>query len=42
MLGRLKNLHKKSLGCEIKIIGVSIITQCGYTNDRFKKCEQAT
>jgi len=42
MLNRLKNKHKKSLGCEVKIIGVSSISQCGYTNDRFENCEQAT
>jgi hypothetical protein len=35
MLNRLKREHKKRMGCEIKIIDVAPITQCGYTNDRF-------
>ena len=36
MLQRLKQEHKRSLGCEINIISVEPIVQCGYTNDRFK------
>ena len=35
MLKRLKQEHGKSLGCEIKVIDVTPIAQCGYSNDRF-------
>lgn len=35
-LNRLRREHKKRMGCEIKIINVESIVQCGYTNDRFK------
>lgn len=35
MLNRLKREHKKRTGCEVKIIYVEPISQCGYTNNRF-------
>jgi hypothetical protein len=36
MLNRLKLKHGKRMGCEVKVIDVAPITQCGYSNDRFK------
>jgi hypothetical protein len=35
MLNRLKRKHAKSMGCEVKVVDVAPITQCGYSNDRF-------
>ena len=35
-LSRLKRENAKSQGCEIKIVSLSTITQCGYTNSRFE------
>ena len=37
LIGRLKINNKKLLGCEIKIINVEPICQCGYTTKRFKQ-----
>ena len=37
MLNRLKTEHQKREGCEIKVINVAPIAQCGYTNNRFEE-----
>lgn len=36
LMTRLKDENKKTQGCEIKIISLEKITQCGYTQPRFK------
>lgn len=36
LMTRLKSDNQKSQGCEIKIISLEQIAQCGYTQSRFK------
>ena len=35
LLEKLTRYHFKGLGCEIEIVKVEPVVQCGFTNDRF-------